>query len=192
MEGSNLRQKRLFQVAALSVFYSSISFLWSTIGFASPTPAIHYHEYALSSLATEILGHALFGVAAGVGTGRVDLALLCGADAVLIDSDHLLASLNFPVLGRLSHSLPFTLVISLVLLAVPQRFVPRRTLVLVTTSSILSHLSYDVLAGNGQFPLLAPISFQSIGFPDFSWPVLELAAASVSSLALKWREKSLS
>jgi hypothetical protein len=185
--GTAFARGQLVQIAALSLLYSAISFLWSSVGFISPTPPVHYHEYALPSIMIEILGHALFGVAAGIGTRRVTLALLCGADAVLIDSDHLLAALNLPVLGRLSHSFPFAVVISLILLAVPQRFVPRRALVLVTIASILSHLSYDVFAGNGQFPILAPLSFQSVTFPGFSWPILELAAVSAGVLAFLWK-----
>jgi len=188
--GLVLKRRQLIQIGILSLFYSSISLLWSMVGFLSPAPPIHYHEYALPSLVIEILGHALFGIAAGIGTARVDLALLCAADGVLIDSDHLLAALNLPVLGRLSHSIPFAGVISLVMLAVPQRIAPRRVLVLVTIGSILSHLSYDVFAGNGQFPLLAPLSFQSIAFSDLAWPLLELAALATCFLTILGRGRT--
>jgi hypothetical protein len=46
----------------------------------------------------------------------------------------------------------------------------------VTVSSILTHLSYDVFAGNGQFPLLAPLSFQLFLVPWAFWPSLESMA----------------
>jgi hypothetical protein len=44
---------------------------------------------------------------------------------------------------------------------------------LVTLASIISHLGFDVFAGDGQFPLLVPFSFQFYILPYFFWPVLE-------------------
>jgi hypothetical protein len=169
----------LVQVASLALLYTVLSFLWSLTGFISPTSAVRFHEYTLPSLAVEILGHISFGIFAGLATRRVGLTLLCGAEAILIDVDHLLSALNLPVAARLSHSIPFALVISAVFLAFPQHVVRKRTLALVTVASILSHLSYDILAGNGQFPLLAPFSFQFYDLPYFYWPILEAAAILV-------------
>jgi hypothetical protein len=32
--------------AGLAFVFTSASFLWSLLGFASPTPPVHFHEYA--------------------------------------------------------------------------------------------------------------------------------------------------
>ncbi|MDA4129127.1 MAG: metal-dependent hydrolase [Thaumarchaeota archaeon] len=174
----------LVQIAGLVLLYSLLSFLWSLIGFVSPAAPEQYYAVGFPSLAVEILGHFLFGVVAGLATRSVGLAVLCGGEAVLIDSDHFLSTLNLPVLARLSHSIPFAITIAVVFLLLPQHLVRRKTLALVTIASILSHLSFDIFAGDGQFPLIAPFSFQSYDFPYFYWPVFEVVAIVFCALVV--------
>jgi hypothetical protein len=66
--------------------------------------------------------------------------------------------------------------IAFVFLALPQHVIQRRALALVTLASIISHLGFDVFAGDGQFPLLVPFDFQFYVLPYFLWPVLEVVA----------------
>jgi hypothetical protein len=179
--GAVSQRLELVQLAGLALLYCILSIAWSLTGFVSPSPPVHYHEYSLTSLAMEILGHLLFGVVAGLATRQVRSAALCGIEAVLIDSDHVLSALNLPVMARLSHSIPFAVIITVVFLLFPQRLIHRKTLAMVTVASILTHMSYDIYAGNGQFPLMAPFSFQFYNFPYYYWPIFELGAILLST-----------
>src|SRR6267143_767388 len=73
----HLRGTALIRYACLALMYSSISFLWSIIGFIQPTEQVHFLEYTNSAFAAEILGHFLFGVVAGLPTRKLVLAILC-------------------------------------------------------------------------------------------------------------------
>jgi hypothetical protein len=164
-------------VAGLASAYTIVSFLWSGFGFLSPTTPVHLHEYSLGALAQEVGGHVLFGVAAALVTLNVPLILLAGAESILIDVDHLLPALNSPVEGRLAHSVAFA-VVSAVLLSYLARKNGRlnRGVLLVTLAAAAAHLSYDVFAGNGLFPLLSPFTLSDFNFPAWTWVPLEAIA----------------
>ncbi|MDE1858198.1 MAG: hypothetical protein KGI26_03915 [Thaumarchaeota archaeon] len=167
----------------LASIYAVLSFLWSALGFLSPVPPIHLHEYAFPALVTEVGGHVLFGLLAALPTMDMGLVLLAGGESVLIDSDHLLAALGYPVEGRLAHSAFFALFAALALAYLARRSGRRgRGVFFVTLSSVAAHLSYDVFAGNGFFYIAAPLSFASYEFPLWTWLPLLLIGVALGSL----------
>ena len=169
-------------VSGLAFVYASLSFLWSALGFLSPVPPIHLHEYAFPALVTEVGGHVLFGLLAALPTMDIGLVLLAGGESVLIDSDHLLAALGYPVEGRLAHSAFFAIFAALVLAYLARRSGRGgRGVFFVTLSSVAAHLSYDVFAGNGFFYIAAPLSFASYEFPLWTWLPLLLIGVALSS-----------
>lgn len=175
--GFDALRSPILWVVALSSVYTLIAFGWSAMGFLSPTSLVHLHEYSATGLTQEVGGHIIFGVVAALLTLDPALVLLCGAESILIDSDHLLAFLNFPVEPRLAHSISFALVAPLVLSRLTRggrRL--NRGVFLVSLSAIAAHLSYDVLAGNGMFPLLAPFSIAFTTLPYWTWIPLEVVA----------------
>ena len=91
------------------------------------------------------------------------LILLAGAESILIDADHLLSALDFAVEGRLAHSASFAIAAALV----------NKMVFLVTLAAVSTHLGYDVFAGNGLFPLLAPFTTTSYSFPTWTRVPLE-------------------
>jgi membrane-bound metal-dependent hydrolase YbcI (DUF457 family) len=168
----------LLWAAGLAFVFASASFLWSLLGFASPVPPVHFHEYAFPALVTEVGGHVLFGVIAAALALDVGLALLAGGESVLIDSDHLLAALGYPVAGRFAHSIFFALAAALLLGYLARRNGgPGRGVFVVTLSSVLAHMGYDSFAGNGFFYFFSPFSFSSYEFPYWTWPFLFVASA---------------
>ncbi len=155
--------------------------LWSLFGLLSPTTPLHYKEYSLPVLAVEVGGHLSFGFLAGVFTFKSFLALVCTGESLVIDADHLLAALNFPVLPRLAHSVIFAIFTGATISYLIRRERgPDFRFLIVTIAGVFSHLSYDVLAGSGQFPILAPFLLQSFTFPYPSWILLEVAACLVN------------
>jgi hypothetical protein len=185
VRGSIISWNAIVWASRLAIIYSAIAFLWSFIGFTSPSTPVHLHEYSLPLFAREVGGHVVFGVVAALVTLNPSLIALAGAESILIDSDHILAALNFPVIGRTAHSFSFAFDSALLLsyLARGERRL-NRGVFFVTLSAIASHLSYDVFAGNGLFPLLTPFTFTSYNFPYWWWPGFELSAVLLSLLCV--------
>jgi len=181
----------LLPVAWLSAAFALLAFAWSVIGLMSPTTPTPLHEYSAFGALREVGGHILFGVVAGVATWDSRLAILCGAESILIDSDHILPALNLPLEPRLAHSISFVIVAPLVLSYLARRRKgPDPRVLLVTLAAISAHLSFDVFAGNGLVPLFAPFSPVYYSVPYDAWPVLEAVGIGLATaVALKGRRK---
>jgi hypothetical protein len=162
----------------LSVLFGAVSLSWSLLGLLVPfvTP---FHAVYSPALLVEVGGHLLFGSVAGAATGRLAPALLAGLEAVLIDSDHLMAAAGFPIDARLSHSVFFVLLSSFLVARAGSRrgFASNSYAIMaVTLASFLTHLAYDIVAGDGDFPLFFPLSVSFYDLPYVVWPVLEAGA----------------
>jgi len=134
----------------------------------------------------------MFGLVAGAATGRLLPALLAGFEAVLIDSDHLIAVAGFAIDARLSHSLSFILLSSLLIAWAGRRALGLSSygLMAVTLASFLTHLAFDTAAGDGSFPLLFPLSTGFYGLPYLAWPVLEVGAVCLCLVARRsWESR---
>ena len=182
-------RKKFVLILTIALFYTGLSLLYSLVGFLYYQPGSHYHEYQLGKLAIEIGGHYLFGFLAALPLLDLDLALLTGALAILIDVDHILSALGFNVSGRPDHSIVFLIVSTAfigyvsVRMHVSSKLLTKLTFVGVI--ALLAHLSYDVFAQSGStFQLFIPFSFQEIAVPDYSWIILEAAAIITSLVAL--------
>ncbi len=179
------------EVAKLSIAFGTIAFLWSLFGFFAPIAPAAYAapEYLYSSfLPIEIAGHISFGIVAALPSLNLEIVLFCGASAILIDADHILAATGLPVLGRLAHSIPFIIISAVVLALVSRRSRNPDMVYAATIAAILSHFSFDALAGDGAFPLLSPINFQVFVFQEISWLPFELMAMAIIVIAAarKW------
>jgi hypothetical protein len=174
---------KVMWAAGLNLVYTTVSFLWSGLGFAFPTVAMHLHEYALPELAPEVSGHIAFGIIAAVPTFDASLIFFCAGESILIDSDHILSALNYPVDGRLAHSVFFAIFAATLIsyVARPGKR-SKRAVFLVTLAAIPAHMSYDVFAGDGFFPILTPLSFVTYSFPYWTWPVLLIVAMTLTGL----------
>jgi len=179
------------RLVELAVLFTGAAFAFSLLGFLHPEPAVHFHEYAPPKLAVEVAGHFLFGFAAALPLMDMDICLLVGSMAVLIDIDHLLASLGFGVSGRPDHSFAFAVLASLIVpylarrLGIGER--RARRLALVGFVVVLSHIAYDTFSsayidttGVNSFPLLLPFSFGQTSIPGSWWPLLEACALLLS------------
>lgn len=138
----------------------------------------HYTASYSPALLAEIGGHFLFGVVAGAAAGRLAPALLAGLEAVLIDSDHLMAVAGFSIDARLSHSLLFILLASSLIAWAGRRAfsLSSRGIMAVTLASFLTHLAFDIASGDGSFPLFFPLTIGSYDLPYLTWPILEVGA----------------
>ena len=173
-----MRPSPIVSAFLLSILFGVASLFWSGLGLLFPllTP---YKAVLSPALLVEVAGHLLFGMVAGVAAGRLAPALLVSLEAILIDSDHLMAAAGFSIDGRLSHSVFFALLSSLAIAragkatAFSSNAYP---VAVLTLSSFLTHLAYDMALGDGTFPLFFPLSADSYSLPYLAWPILEVAA----------------
>ena len=183
-----LKKERFRKIFLLALFYAALSFAYSIIGFAHPVITSSANEYSPSKILLEVVGHFVFGFIASLPLLDFQLSMLTGALAVLIDSDHILSSLNFSVLGRPDHSILYA-VVSLVLLV----YIGNKLnfdlstltkIAFIAPITVMSHISYDIFAKTGPaFPLLVPFNFGEIFLPFYFWYILEGGAILIAIVA---------
>ncbi|HEU5487482.1 MAG TPA: metal-dependent hydrolase, partial [Candidatus Nitrosotalea sp.] len=93
---------------------------------------------------------------------------------VLIDSDHLVGLLHIEGIPRMSHSITFAIIATVVLMLVFSRRDYR--LGTIVGTSILTHISYDIFDGPYGFPILTPFVNTIIQLPRIDWMWFEIAA----------------
>jgi len=180
-----MRSHPVVSAVLLSLLFGAVSLSWSLLGLLFPF-AVPYKVAYSPALLAEVVGHFLFGLVAGAATGRLAPALLAGLEAVLIDSDHLMAAAGFSIDARLSHSLSFILFSSFLVARAGRRreFASNSYAIMaVTLASFLTHLAYDIASGDGFFPLFFPLSVAAYDLPYLTWPILELGAVCLCLLA---------
>jgi membrane-bound metal-dependent hydrolase YbcI (DUF457 family) len=92
----------------------------------------------------EIVGHFAWGGSRNCHT-KMAIILLGGLLVVLIDSDHLIALLHIEGIPRMSHSISFAILATIILLLVFSRKDYR--LAAIGATSVLTHISYDMFDG---------------------------------------------
>ena len=179
--------------------FSVLSFSFSLTGFLFPDDSsIIGDPLLVSSLSLEhILGHIFFGMIAGVLSLRLKYVFVIGAFALLLDADHLLQFFNVEMIGRMVHSVPFAIIIAVIMLYVFGKKDYR--LAAISFSAIISHIAFDVWfvgqiypGSTGGFPLFSPFTVEIIRFQGLDWLYLEiLAIAIVGIIAILDRKISI-
>jgi hypothetical protein len=190
-----MKRQPVVSAVLLAVLFGAVSLAWSLLGLLFPF-VVPYQAVYSPALLGEVAGHFLFGLVAGAAAGRLGPALLAGLEAVLIDSDHLMAAAGFPIDARLSHSVFFMVLSSFLVARAGRRraFAPNWYAVMaVTMASFLTHLAFDIASGDGDFPLFFPLSVGFYDLPYLAWPVLEVGAVCLCLLARRgwkgpWRQ----
>jgi len=177
-----LSQIRKFVITL--VIFTTISFSFSTIGLSfdeHPESRIIGNPLEVSSISVQhVLGHIFWGMIAGLLSLRLNYVFLCGGFALLLDADHLLQFLDIEMISRMSHSIPFAIIIGFIMLAIT-KFRDFR-LAAISFSAIISHLAFDIWLAqqsgwnNTQFPVFSPFSVDMIAFSGYDWLFLEIFA----------------
>ncbi len=115
-----LTQVRKFIITL--VIFTLISFSFSTIGLSfeeHPQSRIIGNPLEVSAISVQhVLGHIFWGMIAGLLSLRLNYVFLCGGFAILLDADHLLQFLDIEMISRMSHSIPFAIIVSFIMLAI--------------------------------------------------------------------------
>jgi len=183
------------------VIFSVLSFGFSLTGFLfpdDPNSSVIGSPLIVSNPSLEhILGHVFFGMIAGALSLRLKYVFLIGAFALLLDADHLLQFFNVEMISRMVHSLPFAIIIAVIMLYVFGKKDYR--LAAISFSAIISHIAFDVwLTGQiypgstSGFPLLSPFTVEIFRFQGLDWLYLEiLAIVIVGIIAILDRKISI-
>ena len=187
-----------FVIKSCAIF-SILSFGFSLTGFLFPDDSsIIGDPLIVSNPSLEhILGHVFFGMIAGVLSLRLKYVFLIGAFALLLDADHLLQFFNVEMISRMVHSVPFAIIIAVIMLYVFGKKDYR--LAAISFSAIISHIAFDVwFAGQiypgstSGFPLFSPFTVEIIRFQGLDWLYLEiLAIVIVGIIAILHRKISI-
>ena len=181
------------------VIFSVLSFGFSLTGFLFPDDSyIIGNPLVVSSPTLEhIFGHIAFGIIAGAISLSLRYVFLSGALALLVDADHLLQFLDVEMISRMVHSLPFAIIIAVIMLYVFGKKDYR--LAAISFSAIISHIAFDTWfvgqihpGSTGGFPLFSPFTVEIIKFQGLDWLYLEiLAVAIIGIIAILSRKISI-
>ena len=102
------------------IIFTVLSFSLSLTGLLFPDEShIIGNPLIVSNPSLEhIFGHVLFGMIAGAISLSLRYVFLTGAFAILLDADHLLQFFNIEMIGRMVHSIPFAIIIALIMIYV--------------------------------------------------------------------------
>ena len=181
------------------VIFSILSFGFSLTGITfTDDSSIIGSPLTVSNPSLEhIFGHLFFGMIAGAISLSLRYIFLTGALALLLDADHLLQFFDVEMISRMVHSLPFAIIIAVIMLYVFGKKDYR--LAAISFSAIISHIAFDIwLAGqiypgsSSGFPLLSPFTVEIFRFQGLDWLYLEiLAIVIVGIIAILDRKISI-
>jgi len=170
------------------IIFSVLSFGFSLTGFFFPDADSFFYAgnpLIVSNPSFEhVFGHLMFGMIAGAISLSLRYVFLSGAFALLVDADHLLQFFNIEMISRMSHSIPFAIIIAVVMLYVFGKKDYR--LAAISFFAVISHIAFDILfvgqinpGSTGGFPLFAPITLEFFQLQGLDWLYLEILAVVI-------------
>ena len=165
-----------------SIIFASISFGFSIIGGLFPSSEHTFvigNPLVVSSVTYEhVIGHIFWGAVIGLGTLSIRYIILGGSFAILLDADHLLQFLDIELVSRMSHSIPFAVVATIVFFIIIRGKDLR--LCAVAFAAVLSHIAFDVFLADvafgtsTKFPLFSPFILETVKFQGLDWLGIEI------------------
>jgi len=125
-----------------------------------------------------ILGHIVWGLAAGLISFKFKYFVIAGLFPVILDADHLLSIFGMEHLARMAHSLLFGVLAVTIMTAVFRRI--DVLLIMISFSAVFTHMSFDIFRANtSSFPLFTPFNNNQFVFYHPDWIVFEIIAISL-------------
>ena len=130
-----------------------------------------------------VIGHIFWGAVIGLGTLSIRYIILGGSFAIFLDSDHLLQFLDIELVSRMSHSIPFAVIVAIVFFVILRGKDLR--LSAVAFSAVLSHLAFDVFladvafTSSTKFPLFSPFVLETVEFQGLDWLGIQIIGVTI-------------
>ena len=173
-----------------SIIFAIVSFAFSMIGAFFPESEFTFvigNPLVVSSVTYEhVLGHIFWGAVIGLGTLSIRYIILGGSFAIFLDSDHLLQFLDIELVSRMSHSIPFAVIVSIVFFVILRGKDIR--ICAVAFGAVLSHIAFDIfladvaLNSGTEFPLFSPFTFETVSFQGLDWLGVQIIGVSVVAI----------
>ena len=174
-----------------SIIFALVSLGFSMIGALFPESEFTLvigNPLVVSSVTYEhVLGHIFWGAIIGLGTLSIRYIILGGSFAIFLDADHLLQFLDIELVSRMSHSIPFAVIVSIVFFAVLRRKDIR--ICVVAFGAVLSHIAFDIfladvaLNSDTKFPLFSPFTFETVSFQGLDWLGIQIIGVTIVAVA---------
>ena len=182
--------KQLKFILKNSIIFASVSFAFSIIGGMFPDSEYTHvigNPFLVSGITIEhVVGHIFWGAIIGLGTLSVRYIILGGSFAILLDVDHLLQFLDIELVSRMSHSLPFGVIASVVFFIVLRGRDLR--MCAVAFAAVLSHLAFDVFLADvlsnssTTFPLFSPLTFERTELGGLDWLGIQIIGVCIVAI----------
>jgi len=174
-----------------SIIFATVSFVFSMIGAFFPESeftVIIGNPLVVSGVTYEhVFGHVFWGAVIGLGTLSIRYIILGGSFAILLDADHLLQFLDIELVSRMSHSIPFAVIVTIVFFVVARGKDIR--VCAVAFAAVLSHIAFDIfladvtLGSDTEFPLFSPFTFETVSFQGLDWLGIQIIGVSLVAIA---------
>ena len=173
-----------------SIIFAFVSFAFSMIGAFFPESEFTFvigNPLVVSSVTYEhVLGHVFWGAIIGLGTLSIRYIILGGSFAIFLDSDHLLQFLDIELVSRMSHSIPFAVIVSIVFFVILRGKDIR--ICAVAFGAVLSHIAFDIfladvaLNSGTEFPLFSPFTFETVSLQGLDWLGIQIIGVSIVAI----------
>jgi hypothetical protein len=173
-----------------SIIFAIVSFTFSMIGAFFPESEFTFvigNPLVVSSVTYEhVLGHIFWGAVIGLGTLSIRYIILGGSFAIFLDSDHLLQFLDIELVSRMSHSIPFAVIVSIVFFVILRGKDIR--ICAVAFGAVLSHIAFDVFLADvllnsaTGFPLFSPFTFETVSLQGLDWLGIQIIGVSIVAI----------
>ena len=158
--------------------YGLLALLFSAIGivldiFSDDVKKDHKTGLQILKSASleHVLGHIVFGMIVALPTLAYRYIVASGGFAILLDADHLIQFFGIENVARMGHSFAFACLIIFVMMLLFGK--KDYFLGIVSFAAVISHISFDILIGNGSsFPLFAPFTTSFLTFQQNDWLIV--------------------
>ena len=159
--------------------YGGIAFAFSMLGTVLPGAFVIGNPFEVSTATPEhVIGHIIWGLIPGLAFLSLRYIILAGLFPMILDADHLLQFLEIEMVPRMAHSLPFILIVIVVMMLLFGKKDIR--LIAVSAAAVFSHMSFDIILGGATvFPVLAPFSSEFFWFSGIDWIIFQVIAVAI-------------
>ena len=174
-----------------SIIFAGISFGFSIIGGLFPSSEHTFvvgNPFLVSEVTIEhVIGHIFWGAIIGLGTLSIRYIVIGGSFAILLDADHLLQFLDIELVSRMSHSIPFAIIVTIIFFLVLRGKDLR--ICAVAFAAVLSHIAFDVFLADvafgtsTKFPLFSPFILEGVKFQGLDWLGIEIIGVTIVAVA---------
>ena len=173
-----------------SIIFATVSFAFSIIGGLFPSSEHTFvigNPLEVSGITIEhVMGHIFWGAVIGLATLSIRYIILGGSFAILLDADHLLQFLDIELVSRMSHSIPFAVIVTIVFFIILRGKDLR--ICAIAFSAVLSHIAFDVFLADiafnttTTFPLYSPLILERTEFGGLDWLGIQIIGVSIVAI----------